>query len=130
MHSDYQPHEPIRARLERDRRAIDALLADPATDDLVLERLPNGEHAWLRPAPTDQLARYSLNPARVVIADTDEDPRYVLTDQGRRDLAMAHLFDRGPTVADVVASRTAHCSACGQGQDTPDCASREHWGAA
>jgi len=36
----------------------------------VLETLPNGEAAWLRP----------------------EEPRYVLTDQGRRDLAMQRCF--------------------------------------
>jgi hypothetical protein len=51
------------------------------TADLVLERLPNGEHALLRPEP--------------------EDVRYVLTDAGRRALAIALLFDRGPKVAEV-----------------------------
>src|ERR1700716_1944637 len=44
------------------------------TADLVLERLPNGEHALLRP-------------------ESEDDPLYVLTDQGRRDLALAQLFD-------------------------------------
>lgn len=53
---------------------------DTASGDLVLERLPNGELAWLRPAP---------QPA-------DEEPRYVLTDHGRRALAMAALFDPIP----------------------------------
>ena len=51
------------------------------TAELVFERLPNGEHALLRPEP--------------------EDVRYVLTDQGRRALAAALLFDRGPKVAEV-----------------------------
>jgi hypothetical protein len=30
-----------------------------------------------------------------------EDVRYVLTEQGHRALAMARLFDKGPTVAEV-----------------------------
>ncbi len=82
MPLDHPPHETLRERLERDRSAINTLLADPATDDLVLEEcLPNGDYAWLRVE--------------------SEDPRYVLTDQGRRDLAKALWFDRGPTVADV-----------------------------
>jgi hypothetical protein len=38
------------------------------TADLVLERLPNGEHAYLRPE-TAALDRYQLNPDRVVITD-------------------------------------------------------------
>jgi hypothetical protein len=76
--------ETIRQRLERDRRAIDALLARTSTDDLVLEQLPNGEQAWLRPCP-----------------EAADGPGYVLTDRGRRDLAMAALFGRPwPTVAD------------------------------
>ena len=69
MHPDYPPRETIRERLERDLRAVREALADPildefGTDDLVLERLPNGELAWLRP-----------------------EPRYVLTDQGRAAIA-------------------------------------------
>ncbi len=37
------------------------------------------------------------------VRSMDQEPelRYVLTDKGRRELAMAQLFDRGPTVADV-----------------------------
>lgn len=66
MHSDYPHRETMRARLERDRQAIDDLLADPAVDDLVWEQLPSGEWGWLRP---------------------DTDRRYVLTDQGRQVLA-------------------------------------------
>lgn len=56
---------------------------ETSANDLVLVRLPNGELAWLQP-------------------ESDADPRYVLTDQYRRDLAMGRLFDRGPTVADVM----------------------------
>jgi hypothetical protein len=48
---------------------------------LVLEPLPRGEFAWLKPE--------------------DDEPRYVLTEQGHRALAMARLFDKGPTVAEV-----------------------------
>ncbi len=46
-------------------------------DDLVLERLPNGEYAWLRPA---------TEPAE------DDDALYVLTYEGRRALRLAELF--------------------------------------
>jgi hypothetical protein len=169
-----------------------------ATADLVLERLPNGEHAYLRPIAATPVDRYRLDPARVVIADpvppkpkrtpraecpefvvqtqtvyrvshaptadrvlqwfadpndidldvetldfgtvevlgqvdpnrspADEELRYVLTEQGRRDLAMARAFDKGMNVADVLTSIQARCPACGQGQDTPRCARREHWG--
>jgi hypothetical protein len=151
------------------------------TAELVLEPLPNGQHAWLRPAVADQLDRYRLNPDRVVIVDQVEsaaapepfiprdklpewvfetrthflvwaptaeralrwfvdesdidvdteiltfgqvdlvgqtvrsmeqepEPRYVVTDQGRRDLAMSQLFDKGPTVADVARL----CHVCGK----------------
>jgi hypothetical protein len=72
MHLDYElpGGETIRQRLERDRRAIDALLADPnlGLDELVLERLPNGQFAGLRP---------------------ETDRRYVVTDKGRAALGAA-----------------------------------------
>ena len=80
MHSDYPPHETIRERLLRDRRNIDALLAghldgDPEPPELILERLPSGEYAWVKP------------------------DRYVFTDLGRAALAEAELADRcAPTV--------------------------------
>jgi hypothetical protein len=171
-----------------------------AIADLVLERLPNGEHAYLRPPAIPQLDRYRLNHDRVVIVDPvpdkpkfipraecpqfvvqtqtvylvsgaptaaralqwfadkndidldvetldfgtvevlgqvradgepeDDEPRYWITDSGRRALATAAALDKGPTVAEVMASRPARCPACGQGQDAPDCATREHWGVA
>jgi hypothetical protein len=44
-----------------------------ATADLVLEQLPSGDHAWLRPAAATQLDRYRLNPDRVVIVDQAPD---------------------------------------------------------
>jgi hypothetical protein len=54
MRLDHPPRETLRERLERDRRAIDALLADPAIDNVVLEeRSPNAERAWLRVNPGD-----------------------------------------------------------------------------
>jgi hypothetical protein len=56
------------------------------SNDLVLERLPGGEFAWLRPEPE----RY-----------------YVLTDLGRRVLAMDALFGPWPRVVDSV------CCGCG-----------------
>jgi hypothetical protein len=60
-------------------------LAGQCPTDLVLERLPSGELAWLRPS-TDR-------------AESD-DALYVVTDLGRRDLAIAALFGRPwPTVA-------------------------------
>jgi hypothetical protein len=79
------------------------------TADLVLEQLPSGAHAWLRPAAATQLDRYQRNPDRVVIVDQvdanrspdDEEPRYWITDQGRRDLAMARAFGKGSTVAEA-----------------------------
>ena len=45
--------------------------------DLVLDRLPNGELAWLRPC---------------VESAEDDDALFVITDKGRRDLRMAELF--------------------------------------
>ena len=59
----------------------------PATE-LVLERLPNGEYAWLRPE-----RRYVMP------------SRYYLTDKGRRALAEAALSGPWPTVAEVRAFR-------------------------
>jgi hypothetical protein len=72
-----------------DRDGFEREHYDCATDGagLVLEELPNGESAWLRPA-VDR--RYVLP------------SRYVLTDQGRRALAMANCFGPWPTVAEAV----------------------------
>ena len=61
--------------------------------DLVLERLPNGELAWLRPE----------QPA--------DDPRYALTDLGRRALAIVQVVRSGPTVSEVVAQAAARSAA-------------------
>jgi hypothetical protein len=55
----------------------------PATQ-LVLERLPNGDYAWLRPE------------RRYVLAS-----RYYVTDRGRRALARGARFGPWPTVAEV-----------------------------
>jgi hypothetical protein len=54
--------------------------------DLVLELLPNGQLAWLRPS-TD-------------VCEPD-DALYVITDKGRRDLRLAELFGPWPTVDQV-----------------------------
>ncbi len=59
----------MRELLERNLHEIQDALADPvladlAADDLVLDRLPNGELAWLRP-----------------------DTRYIVTDAGRAPIA-------------------------------------------
>ncbi len=56
MHLDYPPRETMHERLERNLAEIQQALADPrldelAADDLVLDRLPSGELAWLRPEP-------------------------------------------------------------------------------
>jgi hypothetical protein len=96
MHNQSTP-EAIRARLLRDRAAIDELLR-PSTFGLVLERLPDNTYAWLRPS-TDRLE--------------DDDALFVVTDCGRaaldeyrRSQAMQACFGRPwPTVADV-ASRS------------------------
>jgi hypothetical protein len=55
--------------------------------DLVLERLPNGEYAWLRPSAD---------------ACEPDDALYVITDAGRRALAQDALFTHNwPTVAEA-----------------------------
>lgn len=56
--------------------------------DLVLERLPNGQLAWLRPSSD---------------AGEPDDALYVVTDLGRRALAEYALFGPGLTVAEMAA---------------------------
>jgi hypothetical protein len=58
----------------------------------VLERLPSGEHAWLRPE-VDQVE--DSNPAE------SDDALYIVTDLGRRALAQYALFGPCPTVAEA-----------------------------
>ncbi|HEY1298143.1 MAG TPA: hypothetical protein VGJ60_34120 [Chloroflexota bacterium] len=70
-------------------------LAGQLPTDLVLERLPNGQLAWLRPCTE---------------AFEDDDALYVLTDKGRHDLRMAELFGPSPTVDQV--RRDAGSIAC------------------
>lgn len=60
MQSNYPPRETFREAIERDVRAIHEAVADPVLDepdvgDLVLERLPSGELAWMRPEPRYRL---------------------------------------------------------------------------
>ena len=79
---------------------------DPA--GLVLERLPNGELAWLRPeldvaiADAEQLDQdltHTLGWPEPQPQPEPEDVRYTITDLGRRALAMERLFGPWPTVA-------------------------------
>src|SRR5690242_17258974 len=74
------PGRPFAPRPSR-RRSM-----HPKSNDQVLERLPNGELAWLR-----------LNPHTVRIvedgyAPLPDDVRYWLTEAGTRALRMAELF--------------------------------------
>lgn len=55
-----------------------------APDDLVLEQLPNGQHAWLKP----ERDRRFILPSR-----------YWLTDQGYRYLAEQRSIEQGPGAA-------------------------------
>jgi hypothetical protein len=66
-----------------------AHLTELPAGSLVLERLPSGEWAWLRPAPRE---RSYVMPSR-----------YWLTDRGRRALAMEALFGPWPTVSEACA---------------------------
>ena len=54
---------------------------DTANNTLVLEQLPNGESAWLRPIVTIGVDRYRLNPERVVIVDQVAEPKFTPRDQ-------------------------------------------------
>jgi hypothetical protein len=98
--------------------------AESAADgaDLILELLPNGESAWLRPA------RPSCLVAEACLSSSD-DARFIITDAGRdqirRDAAMQALFGRPwPTVAEV--GRIGVCPDCHMAQTTPSCDRREH----
>jgi len=84
--------QPKSSAVQTAKADLDAFKHEPCGNAvdvaaLVLEELPNGEPAWLRPAAT---RRYVLP------------SRYVLTDQGRRALAEAALFGPWPTVAEAV----------------------------
>ncbi len=92
MHPDYPPRETLRERVTRDLAELSAILdqTEARINNLVLERLPNGELAWLRPEP-------------------EEEPRYVLTQRGRDDLARAHAMQAcfgqpWPSVAEASAN--------------------------
>jgi hypothetical protein len=64
-------------------------VAGQPTTNLQLERLPNGELAWLQPDRAPATRKYVLP------------SRYIVTDQARRELAMLALFGPCPTVAEV-----------------------------
>ena len=79
---------------------------DPA--GLVLERLPNGEYAWLRrelDAAIRDADRLDQDLTRLLERrpkPTADDVGYVLTDKGRRALAMEACFGRPwPTAAEA-----------------------------
>jgi len=68
---------------------------------LVLERLPNGEYAWLRRELDAAIAdadRLDQDLTRLLDRrpqpQPDDDPRFLLTDLGRRALAMEACFGR------------------------------------
>lgn len=48
MHHDYDSRPTLREQINTDLRGIAEIL-DTSADGLVLERLPNGEMAWLKP---------------------------------------------------------------------------------
>jgi hypothetical protein len=79
--------------------------------DLVLDRLPSGELAWLR-AELDAAIHDADHIDHVLAGRLERDRRYVLTDAGRRDLhdyvtrqrALDALFGQPwPTAAEVAA---------------------------
>ena len=82
--------------------------------NLVLEPLPNGEYAWLRPwlgeavVDVDQvdqfLTRLLERRPEPQPAPEPEEPRFALTDLGRHALAMKALFGQPwPKVAEASA---------------------------
>ena len=88
MQPNHTLQPAVRERLLRDLSAmVDILNAQPANGGQVLERLPDGSYAWLRPEP-----RNYVIPSRPV-----------LTDLGRRALAMDACFGPWPTVAEAYA---------------------------
>ena len=85
---------------------------DPA--GLVLERLPNGELAWLRAeldvaiADAEQLDQDLTRLLGWPEPQADDEPRYALTDRARRALAMERLFGDGwPTLAQADAAEVS-----------------------
>jgi hypothetical protein len=85
---------------------------DPA--GVVLERLPNGELAWLRPeldAVIRDAEQLGKDLARLLgrpePESQPEDTRYTLTDAGRRALAMERLFGPWPTLAQADAAEVS-----------------------
>ena len=55
----------------------------------------------MRPNPTVEPRLECYGADYALLRPEPDDVRYVLTDQGRRALAAALLFDRGPKVAEV-----------------------------
>jgi len=77
----------------RSKSSATAHLTDLRAGCLVLDRLPSGELAWLRPDPEPRQSQ----PRRSHVLPS----RYWLTDHGRRAMALEALFGPWPTVAEA-----------------------------
>jgi len=84
--------------------------------NLVLEPLPNGEYAWLRPwlgeavADVDQVDQFLtrlLERRPEPLPQPEREERVALTDLGRRALAMERLFGPWPTLAQADAAEVS-----------------------
>ena len=84
---------------------------DPA--GLVLERLPSGEYAWLRPEldgairDAEQLDQDLTRRLGWPEPQPEPEERIALTDLGRRVLAMERLFGSWPTLAQADAAEVS-----------------------
>ena len=96
MHSDYPPGETVRERFLPVASAIATLLAAPQCGGQVLERLPNGEYACLRPR------RHSVRIVEPATLACPEDG--ALTELAQRGIAHDFLSGPWPTVAEAEAS--------------------------
>ena len=87
--------------------------AGPTPAGLVLERLPNGELAWLRAeldaaiADAEQLDQDLTRTLGWPEPQPEPDERVSLTDPGRRALAMERLFGPWPTLAQADAAEVS-----------------------
>lgn len=88
-------------------------LRDATADDLILEQLPNGEYAWLRPA--DRRFACTLS------ASGDEGTGSFVAVSARQ--LRAHYQGVNHWLVDL-------CVACGQPQPVPSGIAGEHWGVA
>jgi len=87
----------------------------------------------MHPNPNADLQLECYGAGYALLEPESEDIRYVLTDQGRRDLADARREELRRLVGPFdpkrsVGAQQSRCAACGRGQDTPSCSQRKHWG--